>query len=76
MPLYDYRCGGCGDFREFRRMSESDLPVACPVCGTPSGRVIATSFLAGGDPGRPVTVQRYGESGIRHVCGHGCTHAH
>lgn len=76
MPLYDYRCGSCGDFREFRRMSESDAPVECPTCGMPSGRVIATPFLAGGDPGRQTTVQRYGQSGIRHTCGHGCTHSH
>jgi putative FmdB family regulatory protein len=76
MPLYDYRCGHCGDFREFRPMRESDAPVACPVCGAACPRVISTPFLAGGDPGAPPRVQRYGQSGIRHSCGPGCTHVH
>jgi putative FmdB family regulatory protein len=77
MPLYDYCCASCGDFREIRPMKESGASRACPTCGTLSERVISTPFLAGKGPGGAQTgVQRYGQTGIRHACGHGCTHSH
>jgi putative FmdB family regulatory protein len=77
MPLYDYRCSSCGDFREIRPMKESGAAQACPICDAMSERVMSTPFLAGKDPGgRTTGVQRYGQSGIRHVCGPGCGHSH
>ncbi|MGH6902465.1 MAG: FmdB family zinc ribbon protein, partial [Geminicoccaceae bacterium] len=30
MPLYDYRCSACGDFRAWRRMSAAAEPADCP----------------------------------------------
>jgi len=76
MPLYDYRCLSCGDVREFRPMKESGAPHGCPICGALSERVMSAPFLAGKDPGGQTGVQRYGQTGIRHVCGHGCSHSH
>ncbi len=77
MPLYDYRCVSCGDFREFRPMKESGAAHACPTCGAMSERVMTPPFLAGGEPARHTGgVQRYGKSGIRHACSPGCTHSH
>jgi putative FmdB family regulatory protein len=34
MPLYEYRCAGCGArFEKLRGMSEKDAPLGCPKCG-------------------------------------------
>ncbi len=76
MPLYDYRCLSCGDFREFRPMKESGSAHECPLCGALSERVMSTPFLAGKDSGGQTGIQRYGQTGIRHTCGHGCSHSH
>jgi putative FmdB family regulatory protein len=77
MPLYDYRCASCGDFREFQPMRESAAAQICPVCGAPSERVIAAPFLAGAEAGAG-TAQGTANSpfGTRRACGHthGCTH--
>lgn len=73
MPLYDYRCVSCGDFREIRPMTESRAPRLCPVCGASSERVIAAPFLAGGQPSGGTAHQPIG---ARHACGHGCGHSH
>lgn len=77
MPLYDYRCASCGDFREIRPMKESGASHACPICGALSPRVLSPPFLAGKDSGGSQPgVQRHGQTGVRHACGHGCSHAH
>ena len=73
MPLYDYRCVSCGDFREIRSMSESGAPRVCPVCGAMSERMIATPFLAGN--GRPTAHRKSNQTGFPHICGHGCSHS-
>jgi putative FmdB family regulatory protein len=79
MPLYDYRCSSCGDFRAFRPMAESSAAGVCPTCGEPSERLIATPFLAGGDVhGSTAAGGGGGHIGFRHACGHGpgCSHSH
>ncbi len=40
MPMYDYSCGGCGDFAALRPLAQWRDPVACPQCGALSGRII------------------------------------
>jgi putative FmdB family regulatory protein len=67
MPLYDYRCVSCGDFREFRPMTESSTSRVCPVCGAPSEKVIAAPFLAH---------RRNDQTSAARPCGHarGCSH--
>lgn len=78
MPLYDYRCGSCGDFREFRPMTESSTSRVCPICGAPSQRMISAPFLAGKDPNSQITHPRNDQTSVpwRATCGLGCSHSH
>ena len=46
MPLYDYHCNDCGDFRAWRRMSEADAKTSCPTCATPARRAMVAPGLA------------------------------
>ncbi len=76
MPLYDYRCADCGDFREFRSMAQSDVPHACPGCGKPSDRLFTTPFLAAKTaPTAPSSRPFSRGAAFGHVCGHGCAHS-
>jgi len=78
MPLYDYRCDQCGNFRAFRPMAQSGADHLCPNCGERSERVLSAPFLAGGQSGA-ATAQRPMTNGRvpwRSACGFGCTHAH
>jgi putative FmdB family regulatory protein len=45
MPLYDYACERCGEFREFRRISERDARVPCPLCHAPAERMLTAPQL-------------------------------
>jgi putative FmdB family regulatory protein len=45
MPLYDYACEDCGDFRALRPISERDRPLECPECGEPAARVLTAPQL-------------------------------
>lgn len=76
MPLYDYACADCGEFRAFRPMSASDQAHPCPTCDAPSARTLSAPFLGGqqdGWLGRP-KASAQGNS-WRKMCGFGCTHA-
>jgi putative FmdB family regulatory protein len=46
MPLYDYECGSCGPFREWRGMSEWEAPAPCPSCSLPAPRLAAAPMLS------------------------------
>jgi putative FmdB family regulatory protein len=46
MPLYDYHCPECGDFRAWRPMSEAREPADCPSCDGTAGRAVAAPNLA------------------------------
>jgi putative FmdB family regulatory protein len=46
MPLYDYHCPTCGDFRAWRRMSEAREPVVCSNCDGPAARAMVAPQLA------------------------------
>lgn len=50
MPIYEYNCPKCQKvFEEWVHLSEAHATVPCPVCGTPSKRVISeTSFILKG----------------------------
>lgn len=76
MPLYDYRCAQCGEFRMFRPMSESGAAVPCPHCATQSERILAAPFLAGGDAAGASPSGSPAGGGFRHACGFGCSHNH
>ena len=56
MPIYEYRCEGCGEeYEERRSFSAMDEARACPLCGADSTeRKVSMSFAvvgagAGGD---------------------------
>jgi putative FmdB family regulatory protein len=46
MPLYDYHCDDCGDFRSWQSMSESEADVACPSCTKAASRRVTAPSLA------------------------------
>ena len=46
MPLYDYECMTCGEFREWRKMSEWEASAPCPNCSLPAPRRAAAPMLA------------------------------
>lgn len=78
MPLYDYHCDRCGNFRDIRPMAESERPQPCPDCGVPSERVVSAPFLGGGGlPPRPAGTAP-GQTRVpwRAACGFGCSHQH
>lgn len=58
MPLYDYRCSACGDFRAWRRMSEANEPMQCPTCEGSAPRAVVAPNLALMNPHNRVAHQR------------------
>jgi putative FmdB family regulatory protein len=49
MPIYEYRCAGCGtDFELTRSMSQSGDPAPCPSCGQPAKKLVS-SFASKAD---------------------------
>jgi putative FmdB family regulatory protein len=58
MPLYDYGCGTCGPFREWRSMSEWEAEVACPNCALPAPRLAAAPMLAVLSPNNRIAQER------------------
>lgn len=78
MPMYDYSCVDCGDFRVIRPMAESHVAQACPVCGQACARALRAPFLAGGEqPRRPAgAAPGSGRVPWRVACGLGCSHVH
>jgi putative FmdB family regulatory protein len=45
MPFYDYQCGNCGPFRDWRPMSEWKSDVPCPGCSLPAPRQAAAPMV-------------------------------
>ncbi len=78
MPLYDYHCGSCGEFREFHPMSESGAPQVCPICNEVSERALSAPFLSGKGPNNLLANRRNDQTRVpwRTACGFGCSHAH
>ena len=49
MPLYEYRCGDCGNtFEILRRMKDADDQMECPKCGSSKVERQFSTFAAGG----------------------------
>jgi putative FmdB family regulatory protein len=49
MPMYEYRCNGCGrTFEQLRRMSEADRAGECPECRSEEVVRILSTFATGG----------------------------
>lgn len=49
MPMYEYRCQGCGkNFELLRRMQDSDRDLKCPECQSDEVERLLSTFAAGG----------------------------
>ena len=49
MPLYEYRCRGCGErFEVLQRLGASGDDVLCPRCGEERPERVLSTFAAGG----------------------------
>jgi len=47
MPVYEYRCGQCGNrFDLLRRMAQADESVACPECQADGARRVLSIFAS------------------------------
>jgi putative FmdB family regulatory protein len=49
MPLYEYRCRGCGErFEVLQRLGAGGGDVLCPRCGGEKPERVLSTFAAGG----------------------------
>ena len=78
MPVYDFACQDCGDFREFLAIDERNNPVPCPSCSRIARRVILAPNLALMSPvgRRAAAINEKSRHEPRvsggHSCGSGC----
>lgn len=75
MPIYSYRCAGCGDFDGWASLAQSGAPLACPGCGVSAPRSLRAPRLRGLDPAKRVaheTNERARHEPKRHGPGCGC----
>lgn len=45
MPVYEFRCESCGNFEQFRRMSEASQPMLCPTCNGEAKRIYSIAGM-------------------------------
>lgn len=48
MPLYEFRCDGCGVFDAWRSLAESSTPADCPECQEPGRRIFSAIGILSG----------------------------
>ncbi|MGH7527183.1 MAG: FmdB family zinc ribbon protein [Gemmatimonadales bacterium] len=75
MPIYNYRCAGCG--AEFEQLVRADTKVACPGCR--GGKLERLVWLTArpASAGKPADFSRLGPPPAGGCCGGGChTHHH
>jgi putative FmdB family regulatory protein len=46
MPIYEYKCEGCGHFFEKLVRNDKDIPGKCPECGAGTLRKAFSTFSA------------------------------
>lgn len=45
MPIYEYKCAGCGkSYEQMRRMSDADSDLECPECSSSDVKRQLSSF--------------------------------
>ncbi len=78
MPLYDYTCSACGDFRLLRPMARRNAAAPCPDCKQKASRVILAPALSLMSPQRRKAFATNERSrhqprvSTSHQCGSGC----
>lgn len=54
MPLYEYRCGKCGqEFESYRRLSDVKGEETCPACGATAKKMGISLFARSKGSGAP-----------------------
>lgn len=48
MPIYEYKCGDCGEKFEVFVFSQIDLKIKCSECGSVNTERVLSSFASGG----------------------------
>lgn len=78
MPVYDFTCENCGDFRELRTINERNDPTTCPTCSRVGRRLILAPNLALMNPIKRKATAINEKSrheprvSTAHSCGSGC----
>lgn len=78
MPVYDFSCSHCGDFRSLLTIDERNDPTPCPTCSRIGQRLILAPNLALMSPikrkASAVNEKSRHEPAVRtsHSCGSGC----
>lgn len=79
MPVYDFTCEACGDFRILRTIGERNDPACCPSCDAAAQRLILAPNLGLMNPlqRKAATINERSRhepriSGGSHSCGSGC----
>lgn len=78
MPVYDFTCEDCGDFRELRTIDERNEPASCPACSRIAQRLILAPNLGLMNPlqRKAATINEKSRHEPRvsggHSCGSGC----
>ncbi len=78
MPVYDFTCQECGDFRVLLTIAERHDPTACPACSRTGQRLILAPNLALMNPikrkATAINEKSRHEPRIStgHSCGSGC----
>ncbi|MDL5052288.1 zinc ribbon domain-containing protein [Oscillatoria laete-virens NRMC-F 0139] len=49
MPLYDFRCGTCGNFEKWRSLAELSTPMHCPQCNAVAQRLFSPPMILTGN---------------------------
>lgn len=75
MPIFNYRCAGCGT--EFERLVRSGTQVTCPDCGGRKLDRLMSLTARPASAGKPADFSRLGPPPGGGCCGGGChTHSH
>ncbi|MGI9039698.1 MAG: FmdB family zinc ribbon protein [Gemmatimonadales bacterium] len=75
MPIYNYRCGGCGT--EFEQLVRSETRVACPECQDSRLERLMSLTARPASGAKPADYSRLGPPPGGGCCGGGChSHSH
>ncbi|MEJ5349121.1 MAG: zinc ribbon domain-containing protein [Desulfosoma sp.] len=77
MPIYEYRCGSCGEHYECL-VFRSDETVCCPKCGSSEAHreMSVFGFKSGGDKGAASSRMGSGTSSCSGCAGGSCATCH
>jgi putative FmdB family regulatory protein len=75
MPIFDYKCGGCG--AQFEQLVRGDQQVSCPQCAGQDLQRLMSLTARPATGGKPADYSRLGPPPGGGCCGGGCgSHSH